>query len=98
MKDFTIEQLIIGDIFKNIECVSFVNEAKNNSINVRPIAGQGLPTNINIECKKELRNVEGTLHLAKELKVCQKTKNGKINGPKYLLSEKQMLYPIGTLF
>ena len=49
---------------------------------MRPITEQVLPININIDCKKSLRNIDGTLPLAKELKVCQETKNGEIYEPK----------------
>lgn len=94
MEDISIEDLIIGDTFENIKCESFKNKAKYNRINVRPLPNQGLPTNINIECFKHLRKSEGTIHLTKKLTVCQKTRNGKPCGPKYLLSESQQLYPI----
>lgn len=63
---------------------------------MRPITEQVLPININIDCKKSLRNIDGTLPLAKELKVCQETKNGEIYEPKCVLSDKQLIYPVDS--
>lgn len=83
-------KLKIGDKHHNIKVISFV-DPETNRIRVRPLPNQGLPSDILIECNKQIRlqNPIGTVFLAKSLKVCQKTA-----GRMYLRASNQEIFKI----
>lgn len=70
--------LILGNYYEDISCESF-KDPETGRVRVRPIAGQGLPTNIVIECSRKERDRHpiGTIFTAENVKVCQKP-NGRI--------------------
>ena len=68
------ESLVIGDIFENVICESFL-DPETGRIRVRPIDGQGLPTKIVIECSSKERKAHpiGTKFKTENVKVCKKS-------------------------
>ena len=84
------KSLIIGDIIDNIECESF-KDPETGRIRVRPLAGQGLPTKIVVECSSSERKAHaiGTKFRTENVKVCKKT-DGRI----YLRAKDQWIFKI----
>lgn len=84
------KSLIIGDIYENIKCESF-KDPETGRIRVRPLAGQGLPTKLLIECSTTERKAYsvGTKFRTENVKVCKKS-DGRI----YLRAKNQMIYKI----
>lgn len=82
--------LIIGNYHENIKCESFI-DPKTGTVRVRPLSGQGLPTNIVIECCRKERHSHpiGAYFNTENVKVCQKP-----NGRVYLRAKDQMIYKI----
>jgi len=83
-------KLIIGNIYNNIKCESFI-DPETNRIRVRPLPGQNLPTNIVIECSKSERisHPVRTIFITENVKVCKKT-DGRI----YLRAKNQIIKKI----
>ena len=69
-----MESLIIGNIHDQIKCENFL-DPETGRIRVRPLAGQGLPTNLVIECSTSEREAHpvGTEFITENVKVCKKT-------------------------
>ena len=82
--------LVIGNIFDDVKCKSF-KYPETGRIRVRPLSGQGLPTNILIECSSNERKIHpvGSKFRTENVKVCKKT-DGRI----YLRAKDQMIYKI----
>jgi hypothetical protein len=82
--------MVIEDIHEYIECESF-KDPETGSLRVRPLPGQGLPTNLVIECSSKERKAhpEGTKFITENVKVCKKT-NGRI----YLRAKDQKIIKI----
>ncbi len=82
--------LVIGNVYENIKCESF-KDKRTGRIRVRPLPGQGFPTNLFIECSSTERNahVTGTKFRTENVKICAKP-NGRI----YLRAKDHMIYKI----
>lgn len=82
--------LVIGDIIDDIKCESF-KDPETGRIRVRPLAGQGLPTKMLIECSSSERKAHpiDTKFRTENVKVCKKT-----DGRVYLRAKDQMIYKI----
>ncbi len=82
--------LVIGDIIENIKCESF-KDPETDRIRVRPLAGQGLPAKLVIECSSTERKAHtiGTKFRTDNVKVCKKS-DGRI----YLRAKDQMIYKL----
>ncbi|OEY72817.1 hypothetical protein [Salegentibacter salarius] len=82
--------IIIGNIHENIKCESF-KDPETGRIRVRPLKGQGLPTNLLIECssKERMAHLEGTKFITENVKVCKKT-----DGRVYLRAKDQKITKI----
>ena len=82
------DSLILGAIYQNIKCISF-KDPKTSRIRVKPLAGQGLPVDIVIECSSTERKAHplGTLFITE--KVCKKN-SGRI----YLRAKDQWIKKI----
>ena len=67
-----MEQLIIGNTVERVICESF-NDPETGRI--RPVEGQGLPTNLVIECSSTERKAHkvGTRFITENVKICKKT-------------------------
>lgn len=65
--------LIIGNYISYVRCESF-KDPETGRIRVRPLPGQGLPTNLVIECSKHERERYplGTKFMGADVKVCSK--------------------------
>ena len=83
-------KMILGNYIENVKCESY-KDLKTSSIRVRPMPGQGLPTDIRVECDKKERKAhpEGTIFRTENVKVCQKP-----NGTFYLRAKDQMIYKL----
>lgn len=79
----------LGTYIDDILCESVFDE-KANKIRVRPLSGQGLPKEMNIQCSKSIRNKYpvGTKFRTDDVKVC------KAYGAFYLRARDQMIYKI----
>lgn len=84
------EDLTVGNYLQNIKCESFLDR-ETGRVRVRPLPDQGLPTDIVIECSREIREMYpiGTRFLAENVKVCIKP-----YGRKYLRAKDQLLYKL----
>ena len=82
--------LTIGNYIPNIKCENFL-DPETNRIRVRPLPGQGLSTNLVIECSKYERERYplGTKFITYSAKVCVKP-NGRI----YLRAQDQMIFKL----
>ena len=82
--------LILGAIYENIKCISF-KDPETGRIRVKPLAGQGLPVDIVIECSSTERKAHplGTLFITENVKVCKKN-----NGRVYLRAKDQWIKKI----
>lgn len=82
--------LIIGNQIQNFKCESF-KDPETNRIRVRPLPGQGVPTDLVIECSKDERERHplGTKFSTVNVKICVKP-NGRI----YLRAKDQMIYKL----
>jgi hypothetical protein len=80
--------MIIGNVYKSIECESFL-DSETNRIRVRPCFNQAVPTEMLIECRRDIResNPIGTKFYCEEVKVCKKPQ-GRI----YLRAKDQMIF------
>ncbi len=85
-----MDQLIIGNIIKNLQCESF-KDPDAGRIRVRPVAGQGVPTNLLIECSSTERKAHplGTRFVTESVKICKK-----IDGRIYLRAKNQRIIKI----
>lgn len=85
--------LILGNYHDNIKCESFLDK-ETGRVRVRPISGQGLPTNIMIECSSKERKLHppGTKFMTKNVKVCKKP-TGRI----YLFAKDRMIYKLNSI-
>ncbi len=83
-------KLIVGNTVENIKCESF-KDPEAGRIRVRPLEGQGLPTNLLIECSSNERKAhpEGTRFITESVKICKKT-DGRI----YLRAKDQKITKI----
>ena len=82
--------LIVGNYIDNIECENFL-DPETGRIRVRPLPGQGLPTNLVIECSRSERERYplGTRFRTDNVKICTKP-DGRI----YLRASGQWIYKI----
>ena len=80
--------MIIGDVYYNVKC-QVVYDEDHYKLRIRPIDGQGLDPYLNVECLKYFREIYpvGTILIAHQIKVCQKSTGGI-----YLRASDQMLY------
>jgi hypothetical protein len=85
---YTRMEIEIGNIYKNINCESFLDE-ETNRIRVRPCVNQIVSSDLVIECSKAIRESHpiGTVFICEEVKVCKK-QTGRI----YLRAKNQMIY------
>lgn len=81
---------LLGSYIPNVKCESFL-DYETNRIRVRPLEGQGIPTNLVIECSKAIRESHpiGTKFYTRNAKVCTKP-----DGRFYLRAEDQMIHKI----
>ncbi|RXK58966.1 hypothetical protein ESA94_16410 [Lacibacter luteus] len=86
MKDLPI----VGNYYFNIQCENF-HDPDTGRIRVRPLPGQGIPSNLVIECSKDERERYpiGTKFMTESVKVCRKP-----DGRMYLRAKDQMIYKI----
>jgi hypothetical protein len=84
------ESLVIGDIFENVKCESFL-DPETGRIRVRPLDGQGFENKMVIECSSKERKAHptGTKFKTENVKVCKKS-DGRI----YLRAKDQRIYKI----
>lgn len=77
---------LLGNYISDVKCESFL-DSETNRIRVRPLAGQGLPIDIVIECSKYTRESHpvGTKFYTPEVKVCIKP------GRRYYLRAKDQM-------
>jgi hypothetical protein len=82
--------LTIGNYIQDVKCENFL-DSETNRIRVRPLSGQGLPTDLVIECSKHERERHplGTKFITYSAKVCIKP-NGRI----YLRAQDQMIHKL----
>lgn len=82
--------LILGNYYDNIKCESFL-DPKTNRIRVRPLSGQGFPTNLVIESLKKIREAHpvGTKFTTENILVTKKP-DGRI----HLRAKDQMIYKL----
>lgn len=83
-------ELIIGNTYEKIKCESF-KDPEAGRIRVRPLPGQGLSTNLLIECSSSERKTHpiNTQFITESVKVCKKT-DGRI----YLRAKDQKITSI----
>ena len=82
--------MLIGNIYKNIKCESFL-DPETNRIRVRPCSNQIVSDNMVIECSRDIRESHpiGTKFYCEEVKVCKKPE-----GRLYLRAKNQMIFLI----
>ncbi|GAB5538322.1 MAG: hypothetical protein Salg2KO_04250 [Salibacteraceae bacterium] len=88
MKDNN-QLFILKNTIENIQCESYWNTEKSE-LKVRPLPGQGLSVDLNIECSEKIRFAypEGTSFATENVRCCVKS-----NGTFYLRAKGQMIYP-----
>lgn len=81
------EGLVIGTYYDHVKCENF-KDPETGRVRVRPLEGQGIPTNLVIECSKKEREAHplGTVFITENVKVCQKP-DGRI----YLRAKDQVI-------